>query len=250
MATLRDWLDDHVKTIRDGIIEGRGYKHYFDHVFESSDRFYIFKPEGRPTIVTRDRATIIEMPPIRSYDVEPAKIEIGIRNDWRQKFTDNIIMIFGRLIADIRKMENKFVIDTFTKDTREVELKPDLSNLDDVQRIIESNHGYPDTMLVNFMKIRDLRRLQDFIPYYNLPEYYVKQKGERHFQGMLGHISVYGSTGLSREEGVLYSKRESLLKMTPLDVGFDSYENPKVLHINEQLYAWPEYDGIVVKLKF
>jgi len=250
MATLRDWLDDHVKIIREGIIEGRGYKHYFDRVIESSDRFYIFKPEGRPSIVTRGRATMIEMPPIRSIEVEPEKIDLRIRTDWRQKFKDNLIIILGPLIRDISKKENKLVIDTFTKDAQEVEIEPDFSNLEDAQRIIESNQGYPDTMLVNFTKLSDLRKLNEFIPYYKFPEYYVKQKGERYFQGMLGHISVYGSRGLSREEGVLFSKRESLLKMTPLDAGFDSYENPKVLYIKEQLYAWIEYDGTVIKLKF
>jgi len=250
MSGLENWLKEKERVIHDGIMEGRRYDHYFGEVIESDGSFYIFKPDGKPKTITRDRMTIIELPTIKSYNVEPERILIKLMNDWKQIYEMCVNIVFGALIASLKRLERKKIIDTLTKDAEEVTIDSEFSNIHEAYDIIESNGGYPDTMLVNFKKLSDFNNLKEFTPFYRLPKWYIEQNGGLHLRGILRHILVFGTNGLSRDEGVLYSKREARLKMTPLKVKFDNYDDPRCLEIYEELYAWPLYEGTVVKLKF
>lgn len=250
MLSFKDWLEGHEKTIKKGVINGRGFKYYLGRILESEDVSYIFKPRSRPQIKTRNNATIIEIPSPDIISIEPKIINFRLPNDWRRLFEEKVIVLLGNIISEIRKEEDISIIQTLTNKAEEIELDNEFSNLNEAIEIIESNEGYPDTMLVSFLKLRDLMKMDDFIPYFHLPETFVKNKGIPHFLGMFRHIFVYGSRGLEETEGILYDKSETLLKITPLHVSFNNYENPEVLEIYEKLYAWSYYDGMVVKLKF
>ena len=55
---------------------------------------------------------------------------------------------------------------------------------------------------------------------------------------MLRGMYVHWNQGLPVNKGIIYDNMSSRLKMTPLDIKFNDYENPEVLHVNEKLYAW------------
>lgn len=91
-----------------------------------------------------------------------------------------------------------------------------------------------------------MRKSDSFIPNYKLSQDYVEQKGGRdHYWGMFENIDVYLSKGLNNNQGVLYEKNNSYLRLIPLEVLFDSYESPRLLVIRESLYAWSESDTVI-----
>lgn len=107
--------------------------------------------------------------------------------------------------------------------------------------------NFADTLLVHPLQLPKLMEEKSFISRWALPNWLVDTKGPG-FIGIIGNLSVYGTTGISESTGLLYDKRQIKVRKTPLSVKFDDYDYPKVLQITESLFAWSKDSGAIVKL--
>ena len=251
-VTLEDWLNDIESKVKSNILESRIYESYFFDVDYDADPdpFYIFRAEGEERIETIKGRTTIILAPLRAQKVYPVEINLRFGGEWKIWFSDPTTFVhLGHVWRKAVTEENKKIMEILTKDLEEVEIKS--SNYDDIeiaQEMVVSNNNFPDVLLLNYIQLSNLLKIRRFKHYSQLPQTFIEKRGKA-FGGIFGALSVYWNQGLSIDEGIIYERRPSNLKMTRLDVGFNSYTDPEILHVNEHLYAWFTEEGSAVKLK-
>lgn len=251
MTTFQQWLKDIESEVESNILENRVYESYVHNVDYDADldSFYIFRSEGKDEEINFRGKPAILLAPLKKIDLIPEKINLRFGGDWKNWFSDkstyvHVSNVWLKAVAEV----NKKIINTLTKDLREVDIKKsDYDGIDEATKMIVT-HTYPDILLLNYIQLSILLKNKNFKHCSQLHPTLVEEKGNA-FGGMFGSLSVYWNLGLSPDEGIIYGKKSSNLKMTTLDVGFDSYTEPKILHVNEILCAWFDNKDTAVKIK-
>ena len=105
----------------------------------------------------------------------------------------------------------------------------------------------PDLLIVNYSQFSHLSKVQGFKHKWEFPPAFHERKG-KYFAGILGGLSVYWNQGISNNAALLYVRSSAHLKMTPLTVRFDNQDNPRIICVEEYLYAWFDRDDTALKL--
>jgi len=251
-VSLKDWLESLEKELYERIKRSRRYANFVDEVICNKEDFYIWKKGSPNTTRIEGHTTIIELGPLQTKLVSPIPINLKISGDWRSRYEQKAYMgvLLGDLCRDVTIREEQIIVHTLMKNVKAFEIDNGTFSLDglrDAINHISSQGNFADTILVNPMQLVKLREKSEFIPYYNLWQKSVEEKGYG-FIGLLSHLSVYATAVLSESIGLIYEKRETKVRKTPLSIKFDDYNNPKTLNIVEDMLAWTTDDGALAKI--
>ena len=250
--TFQQWLKNIVSEVESNIRESRVYESYFHNVDYDADpdSFNFFRSERGDEFFKYSGKEYIKVASLKKIDLNPEKINLRFGKDWNTRFSDKSTFVD---VSDVWRTaigeENKIIINTLMKVLEKVEIKKsDYKGIDEaIERIIY--FSYPDIyLLLNPIQISNLLKNNNFKHKSQLNPTFVEEKGKA-FEGFLGSLSVYWNFGLSPNEGIIYEKKASNLKITSLDVGFDSDTDPEILHVNEMLYAWFDDTHSAVKVR-
>jgi len=239
MSTYKEWVVEQVEDIKTGIEGPRGYESYFNVEISSEPIEYIMKMgEHNEFLLLRpDKCTPRKIN--RSYNTK----------HWRDYYTNRgrEIVLWDNIIRGVIHEENSAIYKMFTENAKEVKVENTFQDLHEAFTIIETAGDYANTLVLNPSHKGGFRALHNFVSRWSLPEKLVEQQG-LYFYGMLGHIHTFLWSAVEKNKGLLYDKRRSNLKMNPLDVGVDKIDDPKELHINQNIISWRSRDDSLVIL--
>lgn len=249
--SLENWLKDIELTLREGIIESRFFKAYIYNIKCKPGPIYITKNIGKA--ISEIEWTVPKQPFVTTFKmVIPSSVNIQKRGEWVRWYQEKIII--DKYINSIRKeisgKEHEIVLNMMMKDLEELEIN--VCNLNELRPAIELVQSYnhsADTLLINYTKINTLSSDRKFHHATNYGQEFLQEKGKG-FIGMFGQLSTYATIGIPEDTGIVYDKYSSHLWMTPLEANFDNYSKPRILQVNEDIYAWIEDDGAAVKIYF
>jgi len=249
-VSLESWLKNLEDKITTEIQERRSYDSYFFRTFYDADPFYIWKHDLEPETITRRGATITRIPSPKIDLVTPKIINLEYSGNWKSLFEEQRIVHINPICKEAILKEQAAVVETLMKDIKEVKVESaDFIEIRRAQEIIESHDKFADILLIHPITLTLLLKTTNFRHKSMLHPYFVESQG-KDYVGELGTLSVFWTFGLPKNVGLMYNKGSAYLRIHPLDIGFDSYVEPKVLRIFEELYAWFDKEDVGVKVLF
>jgi hypothetical protein len=248
--TIENWLKKLEIDIRELVKSTRRFHSYVGEVICNTDKFYIWKKGGRNTVENRGNTTIIKLAPFQSESVHPISIRFDLDGDWVERFEDRHFVDMSGIGRSVTAREEQIVAETLMIDSKAFNLDSEVCKLDGLREaigFIETEGNFADTLLINPLQTPKLMCQESFISKWSLPAEY-PQRHTFAFVGLLGHLLVYETVGLSQTTALLYQKNESRVRKTPLSVKFDDYSHPRKLAVGEDLFAWTVDWGAMAKI--
>jgi len=224
MSDFIQWLDYQATKIKNGIERSHKFSNFIGKVDNEKERinrtetFFLFEDDY-----------------VKPISKESKEIHYTISEDWHRLYEDGYYINWTNLINKTIEEQNKGIIDMLSEDSKKVEI----DNFDVSLILDEFAEWYPDTVLVNPLHIKHLRKIGDFALNFNV-------EGNRY--GRLSYLDVYFCSGVDVNEFLVYEKRNTELYMTPLKVWFTESQ-PRELVIAEKYVAWNVVPGSLVRFK-
>lgn len=238
------WLANIETDLKRRIKDCRLYPSYVGKVICNDEEFRLTEI-GRRIF---DRNAGIEGAQVRSKKVSSASIRHRERGDWRKLYDEKVIVNLGNICKCVFAREEQIVVETLTKDAKVFELNSVTLKRDELQNAIDYvNEGsFADSLLVQKYNVVSKG---DFTPKRKLKNFskILATMGPA-FIGRIGHLDIYRSIGVPQSTALLYERRQINVKKTPLNVGFDDYDRPEILSLDEDMYAWSVKDGALARI--
>ena len=250
--SFKDWLESLQNDLYDRIKKSRRYPSYIDKIICNKKDFYIWKKSGRNAVEKDGNATIIKLAPLKTISVSPTPIRLRLLGNWRDWYEQGSIMgvLLGGICRNVASKEERIVAETLMQGAKTFTVRSEtftFDSLNDATNYIATCGNFADILLVNPLQITKLREVKGFIPYWNLGQQHVEKIGFG-FIGYLSQFSVFTTTGLSESTGLIYEKRMAKVRKTPLSIKFDDYSNPKMLVVEEDMFAWTMDDEALARI--
>lgn len=250
--SFKDWLESLQNDLYDMVKKSRRHPSYIDRTICDKKSFYIWKKSGRDAVEKDGNTTIIKLAPLKTISVSPTLICLRLLGNWRGWYEQGSIMgvWLGGICRNVARKEERIVVETLMQSAKNFTVRSEtftFNSLKDATNYIATCGNFADILLVNPLQITKLRDVKEFIPYWNLGQEHTEKMGSG-FIGYLSQFSVFTTTGLSESTGLIYEKRMAKVRKTPLSIKFDDYNNPKMLIIEEKMFAWTMDDEALAKI--
>jgi len=246
------WLKNTIENIKKEILNERDFSFYVNDItlFDCGE-LKIWKKIGRDETRVNGNTTTVTLAPIVSEMVTPSPIRLKFDNKYQTLYsTDQTRNTIVNIAKTVSIEENKTVIQILSNGAKTFGARTNILTYDALQPAIEyikPGGNYPDTLLINPFHFPKMIRQNGFTPYSKLSPDFVALKG-RHFKGLFNELSVYQTPNLAENEIILYKKQYVEVKTTPLDLNFNSVQNPESLYFSEDLYVWSVDDFAIAKV--
>jgi len=251
--SFQEWLKSLQEDLYGRIKKSRRYQNYVDRVICNTGDFYIWKKSDKDSIEEEDDATIITLAPLKPLLISPVSINFKVSGNWRDWYEQGALMdvFLGGICRAVITREEQIFTKTLLQNAKAFAIKDRTFTPENLKEAINhiNSFGYSaDILLVNPSHLMNLVEVREFIPYWSFRQDYIIGKGPG-FIGYLGQFEVFANIGLPKSIGVIYEKRMIKVRKTPLSIKFDDYSSPRILILEEQMYAWSIDDGAMAKIE-
>lgn len=237
---LESKLHEMEEEIKQGIIEERLFHNFIGEHYVTDGPLYIRRDETDFEIEKVGRDTYARIQPLKiEYPPFPT-FSRSYPGDWENYARPNgVIFHLNSISHNVVKWEHQIVVQTLLQDLREYPI----DSLDYQALIPAINEvigiKYPDILLLNPRQLFGNTTIEGFIPHWQMHHETLEKKG-RNFYGQIGLLQLYWSSQIPLNEGLLYNRRNALVKSSEIEVEFDDYEHPRMFRVRERILGWME----------